>query len=280
MSVIDDMLEEINQELIDMNVAEQQATASGLSLGDFNLQTATAKIRADRIAAQKLEEDVLSDPPSLAQKPIGEEPVRTLSDLKRGTAVINGQIAEKDLEIPENIFESEEYIEKTYPKGGVYRVSQAARDLARLYEDPSRIDPRTGKPSAPQSLYSVPEIYERQLTGADQYGEEFEFDAEMAKDFPELARYQKVLPFEKVRQVIDKTNIVDGKPTMYFQPVYDKEAVIRSAPKESEFAGLVNKTSKHTKALQEHFKRAGIKDWKKLIKDTDQFREIYDIKYD
>lgn len=75
MSSIDDALIEVNQELEDMAAAESAAKEKGLSLGDYNLQTAAKAHSQDRIEAERIEAERIGQIQlQAAESPTGTDP--------------------------------------------------------------------------------------------------------------------------------------------------------------------------------------------------------------
>ena len=256
-------LEAINQEISDMQEAERKAQEQGLKPWEYNLSSLTSQQSKERLAE---EEKVRKAEEALTA---GEAPAF-------GTTTIGGEIARKDITPTEQVPIESNVVEKTYPGGGTLRTTQESLNLTNLLDQPGRTTKST--PANPAQLYY------RQQHGFGAYGEygseEIPYDPQMEKDYPALEQYRKKYgAITKVRQVVDKNNLVGGKPTMYVVPSVTIKDVIRSAPKQSEFKGDLNYLQKHEKAMENYFKDVGIEDWKKMVRNSDEFRNIYDLQY-
>lgn len=255
-----DPLEAVNKQIADMEEAESKAESAGLKPWEYNLSAKTKEVTNERLAE---EERVRK----------AEEALASGQQLETGTTVINGNVVRRNVNIPESgTTGSKQLVEKTYPGGGVYRTSQEALNLTEELNKPGR--------TTKLAPFSIAQLYSRQQNKVDEYGGEYTFDPQMALDFPELGQYIKQIKSpEKVIQVVDKNNMINGQPMMYLQPVITKEDVIRNAPRQSDFTGDLDYLQKHSEALKKYFEDARIEDWKKLITDTGEFRKIYDVQY-
>lgn len=261
-------LERIEQEISDMKKAESEQFEQGKKPWEFDLSAITTAFTKKR-EEQEAEEIRLTQENknlSLSDQTITPKQETT----KKYTTMIGGQLANDKM--PASIKEpSDEVIEKSYPGGGIYRTTKGAIELSKTLDEPGRQTKRT--------LLSPSELYKRQKSEIDEYGKEFDYQEQMGRDFPQLAQYKGKYNFNKVRQVIDKNNLVNGKPTMYLEPVINTEELIRKAPKESEFVGDLNYKAKHNKALENYFQGTGLGNWKDLIESTGEIQNIYDVSY-
>jgi hypothetical protein len=254
-----DPLESVNKQISDMEEAESKAEAEGLKPWEYNLSAKTKEVTNERLA----EEERIRK---------AEEALANGQPLEKGTTMINGNIVQRNINIPQDTtYGTKEVVEKTYPGGGIYRTTQGALNLTKELNKPGR--------TTALSPFSIADLYNRQQNKVDEYGNEYTYDPQMALDFPELREYQTKVGSKKVIQVIDRNNMINGKPAMFLQPVITKEDVLNNAPKQSDFSGDLNYLRKHSEALKKYFEDAGIDDWEKLIKDTGEFRNIYDVQY-
>jgi len=282
-------IDNINQRLADMDYVQARMAEQGIGLGEYDLDSLASLRAKERIKEEEIaktqeaanQQGIINlqgtspqEPPvvSITSKP-QEQAIVNIDDLKKGTAVIGGEIAAKDIKVKEDPLASKDYIEKRYSGGGIFRAGKAGQQLSDIYEK---------RGTAKKSLYTPAEIYARQNEKNEDldlsYGEVFPYQQEMGEDFPQLKEYQSKYPFKKVRQVTYKSNLIDGKPVMTLEPVYDMEQVVIAAPKQSEFVGDINYLSKHRKALEKYFDKKGIPDWEKYLKKPEIAREVYDVK--
>lgn len=226
MASIDDMIKEIDQELEDMNYAQAEASKKGLTLGDYDLQSATQARRNDR------QNETTTSPLS--------------EDSKKPVTTINGEVVETPVDAKtEEAPYSENIVEKNVD-GVIIRRNLAGEQLMEGLD----MERAFRNPYSQNKWISENRKKEGEESNIYVEGEAVDVTENMIKESPNLQAYQKNLnvPIKKVVQVYDKSN-----NTAWLEPVFEEKDVKSGEPKKSDYTLHLDPNLAYQKAMKKYY---------------------------
>lgn len=215
----DQMLNEINQEIEDMQEAERQMLAQGLSLADYSLPVAASTVRRDRIV---------------------KEQAAKQERLPKTT--IGGEVVSPGDELP---FTPPNDVMETSP----YRRRSESREHANVASRQGKEEQVRQPMEQDIFIKNLPQSGEKGLVA----GERIKYDPSMLEGNPEIQKFvEKYGDPEFVVQMTNYDQKVDDKPEMFLQALPTKAQIKAGEPKLSDYSKYSNKHALYNADLKRY----------------------------